>query len=109
MQRLMAQVVLLAMLTGLFAPLVPAAAMPHACCLRHQQHCRMPHDAGFSSRNCCHLCCRFLAVSTALFGPLASSGHEHLPASLLISLERRASQPLHAPAERSGRAPPAAG
>lgn len=107
-QRVIAHSVLWAMLTGMFAPLVPAASQPHACCLRHQQHCGMPHDASVSSRNCCHQCCRFLAVSTVLFVPLPPAVHASLPASRLISRTRSASQPSHAPAEHSERAPPPA-
>lgn len=107
-QRLIAQGVLLAMLTGMLAPLASATAMPRACCLRRQQHCHMPHDGGFSSRSCAHQCCRFLAVSTALFTPVATSAHGLLPASLLMSVERRASQPSRARAEPSERAPPTA-
>jgi len=80
-QRLIAQGVLWAMLTGMFAPLAPAAAMPHACCLRHQQRCHMPHDAGITNRNCCHQCCRFLAVSTALFAPVGPGAQGNLPRS----------------------------
>jgi hypothetical protein len=107
-QRLIAQGVLLAMLTGMFTPLAAAAAMPHACCLRHQRQCHMPHDAGISSRNCCHQCCRLLAVSTALFAPMAPRGLGNLPASQLISSSRLAFRPFHVLAERTERAPPPA-
>jgi len=107
-EGLIAQGVLLAMLMGMFAPLAPAAAMPHACCLRHQQHCHMPHDAGISSRNCCHQCCRLLAVSTALFAPMRRSARRNLPASQLISSSRLALRPFRALTERSERAPPSA-
>ncbi|MGE5206521.1 MAG: hypothetical protein ACM3PW_12965 [Chlamydiota bacterium] len=107
-QRLIAQGVVWAMLAGMCAPLAPAAAMPHACCLRHQQHCQMPHDAGVSAPNCCHECCRLRAVSSALFTPVTPTGHAGLPAWLLVPLAGPASQPIHAPAEHSGRAPPQA-
>lgn len=107
-QRMIAQSVLWAMLAGMFVPLAPAAAMPHACCLRHQQHCHMPQDAAFSSRNCCHQCCRFLAVSNALFAPVSRSPHGKLPAFRLISVTRSAFYPSPLLAERSERAPPAA-
>jgi hypothetical protein len=105
-QRLIAQGVLLAMLTGMLAPLAPAIVMPHACCLRHQQHCHMPQDAGISNRSCGHECCRFLAVTTALFAPTVPTTHAGLSASRLILSSGPVSQPLHAPAEHSGRAPP---
>lgn len=108
-QRLIAQGVLWAMLMGLCAPLAPAAVLPHACCLRHQQHCHMPHDAGVSSRNCCHQCCRFLAVSIALFAPIPTAAQETLPASRLVVPIENASRPFHAHAQRSERAPPRAG
>jgi hypothetical protein len=107
-QRLIAQGVLWAMLTGMFAPLAPAAAMPHACCLRHQQRCHMPHDAGITNRNCCHQCCRFLAVSTALFAPVGPGAQGNLPRSQLISSSGLAFQSFRALTERSERAPPAA-
>jgi hypothetical protein len=106
-QRLIAHGVLWAMLAGMVAPLAPALAMPHACCLRRGQHCHMPQEAGVSSRNCCHRCCRFLAVSRALFTPVAAPGRASLPVSRLILLPRPASQTWHAPAERPPRAPPA--
>jgi hypothetical protein len=107
-QRLIAQGVVLAMLTGMLGPLAPAILMPHACCLRHQQHCHMPQDAGISNRNCSHECCRFLAVSTALFAPNAPTTHGNLPASQLTLTGELVSQPFHAPAEHCGRAPPQA-
>ncbi len=105
-QRLIAQSVLLAVLTGMLAPLAPGIVMPHACCLRHQQHCHMPQDAGISNRTCGHECCRLLAVSSALFGPVAAGAYKNPPASPLISTAEPDSQPFHAPAEHSGRAPP---
>lgn len=106
LQRLIAQGVLWAMLTGLVAPLAPAAMMPHACCLRRQQHCHMPHDAGVSSPSCCHECCRLLAVSTALFAPTAPAAGQILPAVPLISSYASASYHFHPSAEPSERAPP---
>ncbi|HET7750258.1 MAG TPA: hypothetical protein VFK81_12815 [Terriglobales bacterium] len=105
-QRLIAQGVLLAMLTGMLAPLAPAIVLPHACCLRHQQHCHMPQDAGISNRTCGHECCRFLAVTTALFAPTTPTTQGSLPASRLTRASGPAFQPLQAPAEHSGRAPP---
>lgn len=105
-QRLIAQGVLLAMLAGVLAPLAPAIAMPHACCLRRQQRCHMPHEAGISNRNCGHECCRFLAITTTPFVPVAPAAQGSLPASRLISAAAPASCPFHAPAEHSGRAPP---
>ncbi|HLK33621.1 MAG TPA: hypothetical protein VKT29_11065 [Terriglobales bacterium] len=105
-QRLIAQGVLLAMLTGMFAPLATAAALPHACCLRHQQHCRMPHDAGFSSRSCCHQCCRFLAVFTALFTPAPAASHRGLLASALVVSDLPTPRPHPAMLGRPQRAPP---
>ena len=95
------------MLTGLVAPLAPAAIMPHACCLRHQQHCHMPHDAGISSPSCCHQCCRLLAVSTALFAPGAAAAGQNLPTFSLIIFHASASYRFHPGGERSQRAPPA--
>ena len=105
-QRLIAQGVLLAMLTGMLGPLAPAILMPHACCLRHRQHCQVPHDAGISNRTCGHECCRFLAVTTALFAPTGLTTHGSLPASRLTLTIGPVYQPLHTPAEHSGRAPP---
>ena len=107
-QRLIAQGVLLAMLTGAVAPLAPAIVMPHACCLRHRQQCHMPQDAGISNRTCGHECCRFLAVTTALFAPTGLNTQASLPASRLTRTSGAVSQSLHAPAEHSGRAPPRA-
>ena len=107
-QRLIAQGVLWAMLTGMFAPLAPAVVMPRACCLRHQQHCHMPHDAGFSSPSVCHQCCRLLAVSTALFAPVEPGAQGNLPRAHLISSSGLVFQSFRALAERSERAPPAA-
>lgn len=106
LQRLIAQGVLWAMLTGMLAPLAPAAVMPHACCLRHQQRCHMPHDAGISSPSCCHQCCRLLAVSTALFAPAAPASGPGLPAFPLITSPGSASYCFHPGAEPSERAPP---
>jgi hypothetical protein len=106
MQRLIAQGVLWALLAGMFAPLAPAALMPHACCLRHQHHCHMRHEAGISNHNCGHECCRFLAITTALFAPLAPAVEGSLNVSPLISAAAPASYPFHASAEHSGRAPP---
>ena len=106
MQRLIAQGVMLAMLTGILAPLAPAIVMPHACCLRHQQHCHLPHDAGISNRACGHECCRFLAVTTAFFAPTVPTSHWSLPASRLILTTGPVFQPSGAWAEHSGRAPP---
>lgn len=105
-QRLIAQGVLLAMLTGMLAPLAPAIVMPHACCLRHQQHCHISQDAGVSNRTCGHECCRFLAVTSALFAPTVPTAYESLPASRLTLAGGVDFQPLHAPSEHSGRAPP---
>ncbi len=107
-QRLVAQGVVWAMLAGMFAPLAQATVLPHACCLRHEQHCHMPHDAGVSAPSCCHQCCHFLAVSTALFTPVSQGVDGSLPTSQLISIRGAISQPFHAPAERSERAPPQA-
>lgn len=107
-QRLIAQGVVWAMLGGMFAPLAPAAVLPHACCLRHQQHCHMSHDAGVSAPSCCHQCCCFLAVSTALFTPVSPGAYESLPASRLVTIHLAPFQPFHAPAEHSERAPPQA-
>ncbi len=105
-QRLIAQGVLLAMLAGISAPLAPAALMPHACCLRRQQRCHMPQDAGISNRTCGHECCRFLAVTTALFAPAVPTTHGSLPASRLFLTSGAVSQSLQVPSEHSGRAPP---
>ncbi|HTM42554.1 MAG TPA: hypothetical protein VL177_16665 [Terriglobales bacterium] len=105
-QRLIAQGVLLAMMTGMLAPLAPAILMPHACCLRHQQHCHVPHAAGISNRTCGHECCRFLAVTTALFTPSVPTTHRSLSVYRLTLAGGLVFQPLHAPAEHSGRAPP---
>jgi hypothetical protein len=105
-QRLIAQGVLLAMLTGMLAPLAPAILMPHACCLRHQQHCHVPHDAGISNRTCGHECCRFLAVTTALFAPPVPATHGSFPAFRLTLTIGPGFQPWRACAEHSGRAPP---
>ena len=105
-QRLIAQSVLLAMLTGIVSPLAPAALMPHACCLRHQHRCRMPQDAGISNRTCGHECCRFLAVTSALFAPTVPTSHWTLPASRLTLTSGPVFQSLRASSEHSGRAPP---
>jgi hypothetical protein len=105
-QRLIAQGVLLAMLTGVLAPLAPASVMPHACCRRRQQHCHMPQDAGISNRICGHQCCRFLAVTTAVFAPTARTTYASLPASPLIAATGPIFQLRQAPAEHCGRAPP---
>jgi len=105
-QRLIAQGVLLAMMTGMLAPLAPAILMPHACCLRHQQHCHVPHAAGISNRTCGHECCRFLAVTTALFAPAVPTAHGSMPASRLFLTSGAVSQSLQVPSEHSGRAPP---
>lgn len=106
LQRLIAQGVLWAMLTGMLAPLAPAVLMPHACCLRHQQHCHAPHDAGMSSPSCSHQCCRLLAVSGALFAPAAPAAAQMLPASPLVSSQRSAWYPFHPSRNRSQRGPP---
>ena len=107
-QRLIAEGVLMAMLTGMLGPLAPAILMPHACCLRHQQHCHMPQDAGISNRTCGHECCRLLAVTTALFVPTVSITHGSPPASRLTLARGPVFPPLRASAEHSGRAPPTA-
>lgn len=105
-QRLIAQGMLLAMLAGVSAPLAPAIVMPHACCLRHQQHCHMRQDPGISNRACGHECCRFLAVTSAFFGPSVPAIHGSLPASGLTLTTGPVLKPFQAPAEHSGRAPP---
>ena len=108
-QRLIAQGVVWAMLAGLCVPLAPAAAMPHACCLQHQKHCQEPHQAGISSRNCSHECCRGLAISTAFFTPVALAAHGSLTASPLRTMSGAESQPFAAHTARCERAPPLAG
>jgi hypothetical protein len=105
-QRLIAQGVLWAMLAGVLAPLAPAIVVPHACCLHHQQHCHMPQDIGISNRTCGHECCRFQALTTALFAPTVASIYASLPASRLILTSRAVSQSFQVPSEHSGRAPP---
>jgi hypothetical protein len=105
-RRLIAQLVLLAMTTGVLTSLAPAAVLPHACCLRHHKRCHMPVDAGVSRRTCGHECCRLLAVSTALFAPKARNTGHNLTTSLLLAATGPASQPFHATTEHFGRAPP---
>jgi len=105
-QRLIAQGVLLAMVTGMLAPLAPAALMPHACCLRHQQHCHMPQDAGISNRTCRHECCRFLAVTSAFFAPTVPTTLGSLPASRLTLACGPVFESVQVPSEHPGRAPP---
>lgn len=108
-QRLIAQGVMWAMLAGLCTPLAPAAAMPHACCLQHQQRCHEPHQAGISGSNCSHECCRGLAISTAIFAPVAPAAHGRLPASLLRAATRAESHTFAAHTASCERAPPLAG
>lgn len=106
MQRLVAQLVLLAVLAGLCAPLAAAASLPHACCLRRQQHCHTTQEDGFSSRSCGHECCRFLAVAGAWFAPAAPTGSVKLPPSPLITLHPPAFHAFRARSQQSQRAPP---
>lgn len=108
-QQLIAQGVMWAMLAGLCTPLAPATARPHACCLQHQQHCHEPHQAGISSRNCSHECCRGLATSTAFFTPFAPAARGSLPASMLRAATRAEFHPFAAQTASCERAPPQAG
>lgn len=106
LQRLIAEGVLWAMLTGLLAPLAPAVMMPHACCLRHQQGCHTPHQAGITNPSCGHQCCRLLAVSPTLFAPAASAAGQSLPTSPLIAAHGPDSYRFHRSCERPQRGPP---
>jgi hypothetical protein len=108
-QGLIAQAVLLAMLSGMFAPLASVAPMPHACCLRHQQHCRTPHDTEISSRKCSHECCRLLPASTTLFAQTSNAAHDRLPAARLISFLHSPGRTHPAVLQRFERGPPQRG
>ncbi len=106
LQRRIAQGVLWAMLTGLLAPLAPAVTMPHACCLRHQQRCHTPHQAGISNPSCGHQCCRLLAGSPTLFAPAACRTGQILAAAPLTAFRRSASYRFLSSGERCQRGPP---
>ena len=105
LQRLIAQGVLWAMLTGM-APLAPAATMRHACCLRRQQRFHTPHDAGITNPSCGHQCCRLLAVSSALFAPAAPAAAQILPVFPLLTSQGSAWYGFLSSGERSERGPP---
>ena len=107
-QRLIAQGVMWAMLAGLCSPLAPVTALPHACCLQHQQHCHEPHQVGISGRNCSHECCRGLAISTAFFTPVAPAAQGILTASLLRTVSGAEFHPFAAHTASWERAPPQA-
>jgi hypothetical protein len=110
MHRLIARLLLVLLLVGVFVPVALAiTAVPsHACCLRKPMHGRPSHDAQFQAPpGCCqHDCCRPLTVSRGVRCTSKTCAHA-TPASTLLQPEL---QPIHFPSSvnyaHSGRAPP---
>jgi len=108
MNRWIARVLLLLMLTGTFGPVALAISTPapHACCMRKPMR-RSGHESAFQSASCQdHRCCTPLASTHWAQAETVRRVHVTLPATVLNSGMPPVAPKRHVERSLSVRAPP---